>query len=146
MSMSGFFLAFTQDEIDAMTETHSLIDEWIFEDEKFAFSTDVDNAWYVLSEVLDGDGFHIGEHIEDALSMGCFLVSSEDTQNQAKNLSRWTRDEVLENLRNIDKDADLYRLDMYKENEEMLLNEFDKLVAFYKQAAEKNLGVVHYIA
>ncbi len=146
MSMSGFFLAFTQDEIDAMTENHSLIDEWIFEDEKFAFSTDVDNAWYVLSEVLDGDGFHIGEHIEDALSMGCFLVSSEDTQNQAKNLSRWTRDEVLENLRNIDKDADLYRLDMYKENEEMLLNEFDKLVAFYKQAAEKNLGVVHYIA
>lgn len=146
MSMSGFFLAFTQDEIDAMTETHSLIDEWIFEDEKFAFSTDVDNAWYVLSEVLDGDGFHIGEHIEDALSMGCFLVSSEDTQNQAKNLSRWTRDEVLENLRNIDKDADLYRLDTYKENEEMLLNEFDKLVAFYKQAAEKNLSVVHYIA
>jgi hypothetical protein len=146
MSMSGFFIAFTQDEIDAMTENHSLIDEWIFEDEKFAFSTDVDNAWYVLSEVLDGDGFHVGEHVENALSMGCFLVSAEDTQNQVENLSRWTHDEILENLRNLDEDADLYRLDRYKENEEMLLNEFDKLVAFYKQAAAKNLGVVHYIA
>ena len=146
MSMSGFFKAFNAEQIRAMAEDHRLIDQWIFEEENCALETDVANAWHVLSEVLDGDGFNVGEHIEDALSMGCFLVTPEDTAEQADNLSNWTHEEIIENLQNLDEEADLYRLEMYQEDEQDLLNEFDKLVKFYGECAEKGWGVVHYVA
>lgn len=146
MSMSGFFKAFNADQINAMGENHSLIDQWIFEEESYALEADVANAWHVLAEVLDGDGFNVGEHIEDALSMGCFLVCPEDAADQAENLSNWTHQEIIENLRYLETESDLYRLAMYKEDEQSLLNEFDKLVKFYDECAKKGFGVVHYVA
>jgi hypothetical protein len=41
MSMSGFFKAFDADQLSAMAEDHSLIDQWIFEEEKYLLETDV---------------------------------------------------------------------------------------------------------
>ncbi len=146
MSMSGFFKAFNAEQIRAMAEDHRLIDQWIFEEEKYLLETDVENAWHVLAEVLDGDGFHVGEHIEDALSMGCFLVSPEDAAEQAENLANWTHEEIIENLQNLDEGADLYRLDSYKEDEQSLLNEFDKLVKFYSECSKNGFGILHYVA
>lgn len=146
MSMNGFFCAFNVDQMQAIEQDHRLIDEWIFEEESYVLSTDVANAWHVLSEVLDGDGFHVGEHIENALSMGCFLVYPDEVAEQAENLSHWTHDEVIENLHELNEEADLYRLDMYREDEKSLLHEFDKLVNFYNECAKNGFGIVHYVA
>lgn len=123
-----------------------MIDQWIFEEEKFNDSTDVGNAWHVLAEVLDGDGFCIGEPITEALSMGGFLATVEDVAEHSERLAEWTHEQVLEAMRDLDDKADLYRLGFYKRNKGLLLQELDQLKAFYKQSADEKLGIVHYIA
>ncbi len=146
MSMNYFFAAFPQDMIDAMEEDNSLIDKYVFEDHAAMETTDVGTAWDVLSHVLKGAGFHAGDFVEDTLSNGGFLMSADELKSQANLLKRYSRDELFAKVTNISDSADLYWLDFYKDDEDTLLEEFDKLIAFYQTAAEKNLGAVHYPA
>jgi len=146
MSMNLFFRAFTQPEIDAMEKDHTLIDTWILENKRYSLETDVETAWDVLMTILDGVGFHVGEEIDDALFNGCALISADEVKDQALKLSSWTEEQVLNRLRKIDQGADLYHLEFYQDEEESLLEQFDCLVTFYKEAAEKGLGAVSYAA
>lgn len=143
MSMNLFFKAFSQQEIDDMEKDHSLIDKWV-EEEKYALETDVETAWAVLIAILDGAGILVGKRFDRALYNGCSLISANTVKEEAQTLSGWTHEQVLEGLRNLDEEDDLYHLDVYQENEEYLLQQFDRLVAFYKEAAEKGLGALHY--
>jgi len=146
VSMNYFFAAFEQEDIDAMSGDHSLIDQYVFETETPLLSTDVGTAWDVLVNILNGTGFHAGDFFDDALTNGGFLLSATEAKEQAIRLSQWKRETLIERLQEIEADSELYWLDVYKDDEDMLLEEFDKLVAFYTRAAEKSLGVVHYPA
>ncbi len=145
MSMNLFFRAFTQQEIDDMEKNHALIDEWV-EDGKYSLGTDVETAWDVLAAILGGIGIFVGKEIDNALYNGCSLISADEVKEQAQKLSLWTHEQVLEGLRGLDENADLYHLQIFQEEEEDLLAQFDCLVAFYKDAAEKGLGALSYVA
>ena len=144
MSMNLFFVAYTQKELDKMDENHKLIDESV-DSESYLFSTDVETAWDVLRRIIGGVGIEVGESIDDALFNGCSLISSEEVKAQAEELSKWSRDNVLEGLQNIE-DSDAYHLEVFQDEEEYLLEQFEKMVAFYKDAAEKDLGAISYAA
>jgi hypothetical protein len=146
MSMNLFFRAFTQQEIEAMDKDHALIDEWVLNDKKYSTGTDVETAWDVLMAILDGVGFRVGKEVDNALFNGCTLISADVVKDQAQKLSNWTNGQVLEGLRTIDGDADIYHLEFYQDEEEDLLEQFGCLVAFYKEAAENGLGALSYAA
>lgn len=146
MSMNLFFRGFTQQAIEDMAKNHALIDEWV-EDERYLLETDVETAWDVLDAVLDGAGINPPAlSISNALYNGCDLVSAEDVKRQAEILARWTHEQILDRLRRLDNNEDRYRLALYREEEEDLLEQFDAMAAFYKEAAEKGLGAVLYAA
>ena len=144
MSMNLFFVACTQKELDEMKENHKLIDQYV-ESQSYTFSTDVETAWDVLRIILDGVGIEAGESIDDALFNGCFLISSDEVKVQAEKLSKWSNEKVLEGLRNIE-DPEAYHLEVFQDEEEDLLEQFEKMAAFYKEAAEKGLGAISYVA
>jgi hypothetical protein len=144
--MNMFFRAFTQQELDKMDVNHVLIDKWIWEDETYSLATDVETAWDVLSTILGGVGFLDYPYLDDVLSNGCVLMSVEVVKDHAQKLSNWTREQVLERLRNADAETDLYHLEVFQEDEDYLLAQFDRLVTFYQEAAEKGLGAVSYPA
>ena len=144
MSMNLFFVACTQKELNEMSENHTLIDELV-DSESYPFSTDVETAWDVLRNILGGVGIEVGEGIDDALFNGCMLISSEEVKSQAVELSKWSKEEVLEGLRNIE-DREAYHLEAFRSDEEYLLKQFEKMVAFYKEAAEKDFGAISYAA
>ena len=144
MSMNLFFVACTQKELNEMSENHTLIDELV-ESESYLFSTDVETAWDVLINILGGVGIAVGEGVDDALSNGCTLISSEEVKAQAVELSKWSREKVLEGLQNIEDPAP-YHLEVFQNEEHYLFEQFEKMVAFYKEAAEKGLGAISYAA
>jgi hypothetical protein len=144
MSMNLFFVACTQKELNEMDGNHKLIDELV-DSGNYLFSTDVETAWDVLRRIIGGVGIEVGESIDDALFNGCSLISSEEVKAQAEELSKWSRDNVLEGLQNIE-DSDAYHLEVFQDEEEYLLEQFEKMVAFYKEAAEKGLGAISYVA
>lgn len=144
MSMNIFFCALSDEEIDAAKEDPSTFEEIIESEEIVTLSTDVETAGEVLSAVLDGDGFQIGDFIEEALFNGCQIIYAKDVKKQAERLSKWTEDLVLYNLKYLNQKPGLYRQDQYKENPADLLEQFHKLVSFYRSAASSNLGVVYY--
>jgi hypothetical protein len=143
--MNLFFRAFLQQEIDAMKENHALIDEWV-EEERYSIETDVETAWDVLTAILDGAGFPEGEFVDDVLYNGCSLISAALVKEQAQQLSGWTHEKALERLRNFDESDGLYHLEVFQRYEKSLLDQFDCLVAFYKEAAEKGLAALSYAA
>ena len=145
MSMNLFFRSFTQQEIDEMERNHDLIDEWV-DAERSSLATDVETAWDVLSVILDGTGILAGNAVDDALFNGCALMSAEVVKDQAGKLSLWTHEHIRERLRNLEADSDLYRLELYQEEEDDLLEQFDRLVAFYDEAAKQGLGAISYAA
>ena len=145
MSMNLFFLAYPQEQLDEMANNPALIDEAV-EAEKDCFSSDVETAWDVLRETLGGIGIEAGEFIDNTLFNGCCLISSATVKTQAEALSNWSPEKVLAGLRHIDQDTDLYRLKLFKNDEEYFLEQFEKMAAFYKEAAEKGLGAVSYAA
>ena len=144
MSMNLFFVACTQKELNEMDGNHKLIDELV-DSGNYLFSTDVETAWDVLRRIIGGVGIEVGESIDDALFNGCSLISSEEVKAQAEELSKWSRDKVLEGLQNIE-DSDAYHLEVFQDEEEYLLEQFEKMVAFYKEAAEKGLAAISYAA
>lgn len=144
MSMNLFFVACTQKELDEMEENHELIDQCV-ESESYAFSIAVETAWDVLRSILRGVGIEVGEGIDGALFNGCTLISSEEVKEQALALSKWSKEQVLEGLRNIE-NSETYHLEVFQNEEEYLLKQFEKMVAFYKEAAERDLGAISYAA
>jgi Domain of unknown function (DUF1877) len=144
MSMNLFFVACTQDELNEMSDDHSLIDELV-DSESYLFSTDVETAWDVLGRILGGAGIVAGESIDDALFNGCSLISSEEVKVQAEKLSMWSREKVSEGMKNLE-GSDAYHSDVFQDDDEYLLEQFEKMVAFYKEAAEKGLGAISYAA
>lgn len=147
MSMNGFFKAFSRDQINAMFEDYSLIDEWVWKTDKSSHSTDVETCWDVLSSILGRTGFLATAEIDHVLSNGCSIITPKHVKEHQQGLSRWSHAEVLQGLRRFDGDEDIYHLDIFSdEGEEYLLEQFDKLVAFYAKAAENDQGVVFYLA
>lgn len=124
MSMNLFFVACTQKELNEMDGNHKLIDELV-DSGNYLFSTDVETAWDVLRRIIGGVGIEVGESIDDALFNGCSLISSEEVKAQAEELSKWSRDNVLEGLQNIE-DSDAYHLEVFQDEEEYLLEQFEK--------------------
>ena len=51
----------------------------------------------------------------------------------------------MEGLKNIE-DSDAYHLEVFQDEEDYLLEQFEKMVAFYKEAAEKGWGAISYAA
>jgi hypothetical protein len=146
MSMNLFFRAFTQQEIDAMDKDNALIDQWVLKDKKYSAGMDVETAWDVLNNILGGAGILVGKDVGNALFNGCALISAEEVKEQALKLSGWTQEQVLVRLQSLDEGADIYHLEVYQEEEDDLLEQFDKLVTFYKDAAEKGWAALSYAA
>ncbi len=146
MSMNIFFRAFTQPEIEAMVNDHSLIDQWVLEDEKYTLNTDVETAWDVLAAILDGVGFWIGEEVDDALFNGCNLISAADVKVNAEKLAAWTHEQIMAGMRALGDSSDLYHFEVFQDDDEYLLEQFDCLQNFYKEAAEQGLGALSYAA
>lgn len=144
MSMNLFFVACAQNELNEMIENNTLIDELV-DSESYLFSTDVETAWDVLRNILGGVGIEVGQNIDNALFNGCSLISSEEVKAQAVELSKWSKEDVLNGLRNIE-DSEAYHLEAFQDDEEYLLVQFDKMVNFYKEAAEKGCAAISYAA
>ncbi len=145
MSMNLFFRGFTQQQIDAMKQDHSLIDRLI-ENKEYTLESDIETAWDVLGNILNGAGIWAGKRIEQALYNGCELISAEEVKNEADKLSEWTHEDILKKLRVLEEEDELYHLEVFLEDEEYLLEQFDKLVEFYETAAEQNLAALSYPA
>jgi hypothetical protein len=146
MSMNLFFQAYPQQDVDAMAQDHALVDKWAWDEKRSALSTDIGTAWDVLNRLLAGAGFRSSRFLDDVLSNGCEVIDAALVKEHAARLAGWTPDEVLEALRSLDEDDDLYRLELYRDEEDDLLEEFGKLVAFYREAAARELAVIHYAA
>ncbi len=145
MSMNLFFRAFTEQQINEMKKNHTLIDKWV--DERcFSIETDIETAWDVLGNILNGTGIWVGERVDNALYNGCELISAEQVKTQAQQLNKWTHEQILEKLHNLNEESDLYHLEIFQEDEEYLLEQFDKLVDFYQQADQQNLAALSYHA
>jgi hypothetical protein len=144
--MNIFFRAFTQPEIEAMVNDHSLIDQWVLEDEKYTLNTDVETAWDVLAAILDGVGFWIGEEVDDALFNGCNLISAAEVKVNAEKLAAWTHAQIMAGMRAVGDSSELYHFEVFQDDDEYLLAQFDCLQNFYKQAAEQGLGALSYAA
>ena len=148
MSMNLFFKAFIQEDINLMEQDHDLIDKWVWDEEnaRYLLETDLETAWDILNHLLDGTGFEFSSSVDFALSNGCNFVYADLVKQQAEKLAQFTKKQVLEHLQNLDTDADLYHQHTWQEESKWLLEKFDNLEAFYKEAAEKNLAVLFYFA
>lgn len=146
MSMNLFFQAFTKDDLEAMEQDQSLIDEWVEGEARCMLSTDVGTAWGILNKLLDGTGIRGDKFFDDVLSNGCEVIDPTRVQEYSDRLSRWGRDQLLEGLRGLREEDEAYRLEYFQDEEQDLLEEFDKLVAFYREAAAQGLAVINYAA
>lgn len=148
MSMNGFFKAFPAATYDEMLQNPARIDQLVWDEDQSLDSTDVETAWDVLQHLLDGTGFDHDEQVENALSNGACFISPETVLRHAAALSGWSHEKLLDTLENVDDDG-LYHLELFREDEDgqqSLLEEFDKLTAFYAKAAENRHGVIFYLA
>jgi hypothetical protein len=85
------------------------------------------------------------------MSMNLFLkaFSTADLaamKQYSAQLSGWSHERLLKGLRDLNPADEAYHLEYFRDEEQDLVIEFDKLVAFYRDAASKNLAVLHYAA
>jgi hypothetical protein len=144
MSMNMFFQAFAASDLAAMREDHDLIDAWVEGETRCTESIDVQTAWDVLRHLLDDVGFQSDGVADDVLSNGCDFVSPALVKVQAKAFSSWDHARVLAALRDIDEDTGLYHQAVHQHDEDDLLDQFDLLSAFFRQAAERGDGALYY--
>ncbi len=144
MSMNLFFQAFAPKDLETMREDPSLVDGWVESESRCTASIDVETAWDVLKHILGDVGFRSDDVIDDVLSNGCEVVSPALVREQAKALSSWTHAAVLEALRAIDEDEGLYHQAVYQDQEDDLLEQFDMLSAFFREAAARGDGALYY--
>ena len=147
MSMNGFLCAFSQTQMDAMDADNDLVNQYV-DDDLYAFAGNVETAWDILTQILDGAVFNAGWQVEDVISFGATLLSSDHVKAETLKLNRYSHEQVLAAFRTleIDEDDEPYRLSNYREDENYLLTQFDSLRSFFRKAAEQNLGAVVYIA
>ena len=146
MSMNLFFRAFSTEDLAAMKQDHALVDDWISDEHRCILATDIGTAWDVLNKLLSGAGFGSDEFLDDVLFNGCELVDAETVKQHSAALSGWSQERLLRGLRDFDTADEAYHLEYFLDEEQDLVVEFDKLVAFYREAASKNLAVLHYAA
>lgn len=146
MSMNLFFQAFTAEDVAAMERDPSLIDQWVEGESRCLLSTDIGTAWDILNKLLAGAGIRSNRFFDHVLSNGCEVVDPALVQGHAERLSNWTHAQLLDGLRNLSEADALYHLECFQDDEQDLLDEFDKLVAFYREAAAQGLAVLHYAA
>ncbi|WP_295400518.1 DUF1877 family protein [uncultured Thiocystis sp.] len=146
MSMNLFFQAFAKEDTDAMEQDPSLVDAWVEGEDRCLLSTDVGTAWDILNKLLDGAGIGGGRFIDDVLSNGGEVIDPALVKEHAEVLSRWTHERLLDGLRGLGEGDDAYHLECFQEDEQDLLDEFDKLATFYREAAVRGLAVIHYAA
>jgi hypothetical protein len=146
MSMNLFFQAFTNEDIKAMEQDQTLVDQWVEDESRCLFSTDVGTAWDILNKLLVGSGIRSNKFFAEVLWNGCEVVEPELVKEHAEHLSQWTHERLLESLRGLGEDDDAYHFEHFQDEEHDLLKEFDKLVAFYREAASQGLAVIHYAA
>ena len=144
MSMNLFFQAFAPKDLETMREDPSLVDGWVESESRCTASIDVETAWDVLKHILGDVGFRSDDVIDDVLSNGCEVVSPALVREQAKALSSWTHAAVLEALRAIDEDEGLHHQAVYQDQEDDLLEQFDMLSAFFREAAARGDGALYY--
>jgi Domain of unknown function (DUF1877) len=124
-----------------MAFTNSETDDW---EERYAFTGDIGAVCFIFPEIFGRDVFP-GDYKRcfDApdSDWGVCLLSVHDVKNANAALSWWTHEAVLEALQDLDEEDYLKWIE--KENAEYLLEQFDNLVAFFKEAAEKGLGAVY---
>jgi Domain of unknown function (DUF1877) len=144
MSMNMFFKAFQQSDINDMATNPGLIDTQVSA-KAYVLATDIETAWDVLRSILGGVGIEVGAFVDNVLSNGCSLISSEEVKAQAAELSQWTALQVLEGLRSI-ADPEVYHLEVFQDDEDYLIEQFENMQAFYNEAAQKGLGVLTYLA
>lgn len=155
MSMNGQFWAFSQQEIDAMEADNALIDKWISE-KKYAYVVDLGTIWDVLRWAIQDCYFFLNDElfVSHALSYGCFLISKELVEGEAKHshsfdedVLRYLQEGVEDWIKGGEGEGDLYREKLFFNefkagNYEELKEKISELEAFYKKAAEKGLGAV----
>lgn len=146
MSMNLFFQAFAAEDVAAMERDQSLVNEWIEGEARCLLSTDIGTAWDILNRLLAGAGIRSNRFFDDVLSNGCEVVDPALVQGHAERLSNWTHAQLLDGLHNLSGADELYHLEYFQDEEQDLLDEFDKLVAFYREAAAQGLAVLHYAA
>jgi len=146
MSMNLFFQAFAAEDLAAMKQDHALVDDWVSDERRCVVATDIGTAWDVLNKLLSGAGFRSDEFLDDVLFNGCELIDVETVKPHFTQLSRWSRERLLDGLRGLEPADDAYHLELFRDEGQDLVIEFEKLVAFYRDAAAKNLAVLHYAA
>ncbi len=148
MSMNLFLKAFTAEQIEAMKNDHALIDSWILDNKNYSESTDTETAWDALNHLLSGQGFASDVEVDDALFNGCSIISPVLVKKQADELAKWTNEALLESLRELDIDSDIYHIESWKDEdgEEDLLDQFNKFRNFFINASKNNWGIVSYVA
>ena len=148
MSMNCFFKSFDSAQIEALSNNHKLIDQWILDNPQFIAAQDVQCSWDVLRTVLDGDGFDGETTVYDALFNGCTIASPRSVHWQAQALNTRSDEEFWQAVENLSPDADLYHQISWtsKESKLDLYNEFIELKTFFDVAAQNNHGIVIYIA
>lgn len=146
--MNGIFLAFSQQDIDEMEQENSLILTFK-DDEKYKFFADIEDAWYILPKMFD-DIFSTGIHIKDEElpDNGCILFSTDNVNQATKELSKWTHESVLKAFQDIEKKEGL--ISIFEslrgdDGKKRLLQQFDKLIAFFKKAEEQSFGAVFIV-
>jgi hypothetical protein len=146
MSMNLFLQAFSTEDVAAMKQDHALVDDWISDEQRCIVATDIGTAWDVLNKLLSGTGFRGDEFLDDVLFNGCELIDTDTVRQYSAQLSGWSHERLLKGLRDFNPANEAYHLEFFRDEEQDLVVEFDKLVAFYREAAAKNLGVLHYAA
>lgn len=146
MSMNLFFQAFSNEDIEAMRNDHSVVDDWASEDGRAVIAIDIGDSWDILNKILAGTGFGSDDFMDDVLFNGCEVILSGTVKQYADKLANWNGDRVLAAFRQLAPDDDSYHIDCFRDDEESLVEEFEKLLAFYQQASQAGLGVIHYAA
>jgi len=146
MSMNLFLRAFSTEDLAAMRQDHALVDDWISDEQRSIVATDVGTAWDVLNKLLSGTGLRSDEFLDDVLFNGCELIEADTVKQHSAQLSGWSHERLLKELRDRNPADEAYHLELFRDEEQDLVIEFDKLVAFYEEAAAKNLAVLHYAA
>jgi hypothetical protein len=144
MSMHITFCAFSEADLQAMQRDHALVDRWVWEEERSAFATTIEDGWDALRQLLGGEGFRSGAFLDDVLSNGAELVPAEMVREQAAALGARTAAEIRGGLDSLP-DA-TYHIEGFREEPERLVEEFERLAGFFRQAAERGLGALYYAA
>jgi len=146
MSMNLFLRAFSTEDLAAMRQDHALVDDWISDEQRSIVATDVGTAWDVLNKLLSGTGLRSDEFLDDVLFNGCELIDADTVKQYSTQLSDWSHERLLKGLQEFDPADEAYHLELFRDEEQDLVVEFDKLIAFYREASAKNLAVLHYAA